>query len=582
MNVIKKITTICLLFALVSCKKDFLDRYPLSQLAPENSFTSQSELQSYTNAFYNQLPVALDVFYNSPHYGDDDVRTTVPDEFRGTRTVPTTGGGWDWNELRRINFFLENSNKFQNEAIRIKYDALARFFRAYFYFEKVQRFGDVPWYDKVLDMDDTDLMKPRDTREFVMDKVLEDLDYAIANLDQGKKLQAVTKWTALALKSRAMLFEGTFRKYHGKPGWEKMLNECVTASNELMTLSGYGIYTSSPEKAYQELFNFDEANPKEMILARQYSAAVPFVHSVNFYTLSVSYGRPGVTRQVVNSYLNADGTRFTDNPNYKTMQWFEETRNRDPRLGQTIRIPGYKRIGETNTTLPDFASSITGYQYVKYVQAASFDQGNCVNDMPIFRFAEVLLNFSEAKAELATLGQADIDKSIKLLRDRVGMPNLSMAAANAVPDPYLASRYVNVSGANKGVILEIRRERQVELIREGLRYNDLVRWKEGQVFKTVFTGMYFPGVGTHDIDRNGTIDLHIYEGTRPAAVAGRQYLKLGEVVFENGNKGGQIVTNPTVTKEWNENRDYLYPVPVQERLLNKSLTQNPGWIDGLK
>ncbi|MEJ5961160.1 RagB/SusD family nutrient uptake outer membrane protein [Pedobacter immunditicola] len=582
MNVFKKITAICLLFALVSCKKDFLDRYPLSQLAPENSFTSESELRSYTNAFYNQLPAALDVFYSSPNYGDDDARTTVPNEFRGTRTVPTTGGGWSWTELRRINFFLENSNKFQNEAVRVKYDALARFFRAYFYVEMVQRFGDVPWYDKVLDMDDTDLMKPRDTREFVMSKVLEDLDFAIANLDQGRKLQDVTKWTALALKSRAMLFEGTFRKYHGLTGWEAMLNESVAASSELMTKSGYGIYTSNPDKAYQDLFNFDDANPTEMILARQYSAAVPFVHSVNFYTLSVSYGRPGVTRHVVNSYLNADGTRFTDNPSHKTMQWFEETQNRDPRLGQTIRIPGHKRIGETNATLPDFASSITGYQYVKYVQAPSFDQGNCVNDIPIFRYAEVLLNFAEAKAELGTLSQADIDSSIKLLRDRVSMPNLSFSAANAVPDPYLAAIYVNVKGANKGVILEIRRERQVELIREGFRYYDLIRWKEGQLFTRVFNGMYFPGVGTYDIDRNGTIDLHIYEGARPASVAGRQYLKIGEVVFENGTKGGQIVTNPTVTKEWNESRDYLYPIPVQERILNKSLTQNPGWVDGVK
>lgn len=582
MNVLKKATAICLLFALVSCKDDFLERYPLSQLSPENSFTSESELQSYTNAFYNQLPAALDIFYSSPHYGDDDVRTTVPEEFRGTRTVPTTGGGWNWSELRRINFFLENSNKFENETIRVKYDALARFFRAYYYFEMVQRFGDVPWYDKVLEMDDKDLEKPRDSREFVMGKILEDLDFAIANLDQGKKLQTITKWTALALKSRAMLFEGTFLKYHGKPGWERMLTESVSASNELMTQGGYGIYTSTPNKAYQELFAFDEANTKEMILARQYSAAVPFVHSVNFYTLSVSYGRPGVSRQVINAYLNADGTRFTDNPNYKTMQWFEETQNRDPRLAQTIRTPGYQRIGESNATLPDFASSITGYQYVKYVQAASYDQGNCVNDMPIYRYAEILLNYAEAKAELGTLNQSDIDRSIKLLRDRVAMPNLFMAAANATPDPYLASRYVNVNGANKGVILEIRRERQVELIREGLRYYDLIRWKEGQIFTTVMNGMYFPGVGTYDLDHNGTIDLHIYEGNKPAAVAGRQYIKIGEVVFERGANGGQIVTNPTVTKEWMESRDYLYPIPIQERLLNKSLTQNPGWVDGIK
>lgn len=565
---------------MAACNDEFMERYPLSQLAPENSFTSETELRAYTNAFYNQLPEALDIFHHGPHYADDDARTTVVDELRGTRTVPTTGGGWTWTELRRINFFLANSHKFENEDIRAKYDGIARFFRAYFYFDKIQRFRDVPWYDQVIEMDDeANLNKPRDSYQLVSAKIVEDLDYAIEHLDTNRDPQLITKWTALALKSRFCLFEGTFRKYHGLPGWEEMLDLCIAASEELMTNSGYGIYTSTPDKAYHELFISDDANPTEMILARQYSATVPFVHSVNFYTLSVSFGRPGVLRHVINSYLNADGTRFTDNPNYTTMQWYEETQNRDPRLAQTIRTPGYTRIGESTPSVPDFASSITGYQYIKYVQAPAFDQGNCVNDMPLFRYAEVLLNFAEAKAERGTLSQSDVDKSIKLLRDRVGMPNLDVAAANADPDPYLADQYVNVSGANKGVILEIRRERRIELIREGHRWRDILRWKEGQLLTRVFYGMYFPGVGTYDIDHDGDIDLHIYDGAKPAQVAGRQYIKVGEMVFENGAAGGQIITNPTVVKSWNEDRDYLYPIPTQERLLNPNLTQNPGWIE---
>jgi hypothetical protein len=230
--------------------------------------------------------------------------------------------------------------------------------------------------------------------------------------------------------------------------------------------------------------------------------------------------------------------------------------------------------------LPDFAASITGYQYIKYIQPAEFDQGNCVNDMPIFRYAEVLLNFAEAKAERGTLTQSDIDRSIKHLRDRVAMPNLLLAAANANPDPYLAEQYANVNGANKGIILEIRRERRIELVREGHRYYDLIRWKEGQLLTRLMYGMYFPGVGTYDIDHDGAIDLEIYEGTRPTT-PGRQYIRVGEVEFENGVNGGQIITNPTVSKEWDESRDYLYPIPTQERLLNPSLTQNPGWIDGI-
>src|SRR5690606_18748365 len=165
----------------------------------------------------------------------------------------------------------------------------------------------------------------------------------------------------------------------------------------------------------------------------------------------------------------------------QTMQFFEETQNRDPRLAQTIRTPGYKRVGENGVSVPDFATSVTGYQFVKYILAPSFDAGQSSNDMPIMRYAEVLLNYAEAKAELGQLSQADLDRSIKLLRDRVDMPGLNMQEANASPDPYLLSEYPNVNqGAQTGVILEIRRERRVELVKEGHRYRDLLRWKEGE------------------------------------------------------------------------------------------------------
>ncbi len=562
------------------CNDDFLERYPLSELAPENYFQSENELKTYTNSFYNALPVALDIFYNSPYYADDDARTTVHDEIRGVRVVPTTGGGWTWTELRRINFFLENSSKCEDKSVVAKYNGLARFFRAYFYFQKIKRFGDVPWYDTTLSVDDEGLFKARDSRTLVFDKMLEDIDFSIANLEVTKSGQLITKWTALALKSRMCLFEGTFRKYHGLEGWERILDECIKASEELMTKSGYGIYTSSHQSAYQDLFIQEEPLVKEMILARQYSPEIPFVHSVNFYTLSASYGRPGVLRSVINSYLMKDGSRFTDIPNYKTMQFYEETQNRDPRLSQTIRTPGYKRIGETVTSVPDFSTCITGYQYIKFVLEPKFDTGNCTNDMPIFRYAEVLLNYAEAKAEKGTITQSDIDKSIKLLRDRVGMPNLNVAFSNANPDPYLEGEYPNVSkDINKGVILEIRRERRIELIREGFRWDDLLRWKEGKRLERVFYGMYFPGIGTYDLDRDGKIDLEIYSGKKPTTVPGRQYQKIGELVLENGEAGGQIITNPTVEKHWTEGKDYFYPIPTQERQLNQNLTQNPGWDD---
>lgn len=563
---------------MLSCNDSYLERYPLAELAPENYFRNAKELENYTNNFYGQLPDALAIHYNNPHQADDEARNTLPDEFRGTRITPGSGGGWSWSALRRINIYLEHSHQCEDEAARLLYDGVARFFRAYFYFDKIVRFGDVPWYDSVLGVDDEGLKRPRDSRKFVFEKMLEDIDFAIEHGRVQKSGQLITKWTALALKSRMCLFEGTFRKYHGLGDWEEILQGCVNASEELMNAGVYSIYRSNPNSAYQELFIAENAILDEMILARQYTEAVPLVHSANFYILSASYGRPGMQKSVVDSYLMKDGSRFTDIPGYETMQFYEETQNRDPRMAQTIRTPGYRRIGSSQVSVPDFATCVTGYQYVKYVLSPQYDAGRNINDMPIFRYAEVLLNFAEAKAELGILTQEDINRSIKLLRDRVDMPNLDMAAANANPDPYLVSEYPNAdAGTNMGVILEIRRERRIELIKEGHRYRDLMRWKEGKRLEKPFYGMYFPGVGEYDLDNNGTIDLVIYEGSAPTPVPGRQYQRLGELVLENGRNGGRIVNLPDITKAWDEQKDYLYPIPLDELLLNTNLTQNPGW-----
>ena len=560
-----------------ACNDSYLERYPLSELAPENYFRTANELQTYTNGFYNVLPDALEVHYNAPHQGDDEARSTLAAELQGTRETPASGGGWTWTELRKINFFLENSHNCPDENARKLYDGVARFFRAYFYFEKIVRFGDVPWFEKVMELNDEEMLKPRDSRKLVFEKILADLDYAIENCSATKSVSTITKWTALAYKSRMCLFEGTFRKYHGLGDWEPILQEGVKAAEELMNSNTYSIYKSSTNSAYQELFIAEDAISSEIILSRVYSAAVPFVHSANFYILSASYGRPGMVKELVNSYLMTDGSRFTDKPNYDRMSFYQETRDRDPRLAQTVRIPGYKRIGSTTVSVPDFATSVTGYQYIKYILAPNFDAGQSTNDMPLIRYAEILLNFAEAKAELGTLTQADIDRSIKLIRDRVGMPNMSLMHATSNPDPYLSSMYAHVSTINRGVILEIRRERRVELVKEGLRYRDLLRWKEGSKVAKPFYGMYFPGVGEYDLDNNGTVDLVIYEGTSPTRITGIQYQKLGELVLENGRNGGRIVNLPDILKKWDEDKDYYYPIPTQELQLNPALKQNPKW-----
>ncbi|AHF16915.1 RagB/SusD family nutrient uptake outer membrane protein [Niabella soli] len=565
---------------LVQCKKGFLDRTPQSEITPDIFFNGEKDLELYTNSFYNNsavIPNAEGV-YNE----DDDnvIKNGLSDFLTGKRVVPVSGGGWSWYDLRNINYFLMNYKKAQVPAAK-HYGGVARLFRALFYYDKVATFGDVPWYSAVIDIKDSSLLnRPRDKRTLVMDSVLADLDSAISWMNTTKSVEKVTKWTALAYKSRICLFEGTFRKYHPEfnlPNADKFLAEAAKAAEELIDKGPYKLYTSTPDKAYLELFSSKDAKDVEVILTRRYSNDLQIWHNVNYYTLTASYGRPGLEKKLVNSYLMKDGTRFTDKPGYSTLQFFDETQNRDPRLSQTIRTPGYTRIGNTKKLAPDFTGTVTGYQLVKFVTSEAEDFYNrSTNDMPLVRYAEVLLNFAEAKAELGTLTQADINKSIKLLRDRVAMPDMDMAAANANPDSYLAGQYTNVSGTNKGVILEIRRERRIELVMESFRRRDLLRWKEGHLFAEQFKGMYFPGVGPYDLDGDGKVDVYIYTGTKPTTT-GPQYLKLGsEVILEN-NTGGLIVVNPQIAKVFDETRDYLNPIPVQEMQLNPSLVQNPNW-----
>lgn len=588
------IITIALIIGLTAC--DMLDTKPLSQISPATYFKTETDLQLFSNTFYNNL---LD---KSPYDDQSDIyiQQNLSAEMIGgsRRTVPNSGGGWSWGDLRKMNTLLNYVDQVDNEAAAIKYTALTRFFRAYFYFDKVKRFGDVPWYDTELGSADEALYKPRDSRELVMTKMIEDIDYAIENLPSQVSTYRVNKWAAMALKARFCLYEGTFRKYQKLNiegnDYNYYLTQSANAAERLIKEGPYSLYsTGNPSKDYLTLFSQENASKDEYILAIKFDFSLGIYHNATAHTVVATQGRPGVTRKMINSYLKIDGTAFTNQEGWQETMFVDEVKNRDPRLAQSIRTPGYTRIGTTKVLAPNLTGTVTGYQPIKFVQDPTASGGNVdrndrsTSDLPVFRYGEVLLNYAEAKAELGTLVQGDLDISINKLRSRVGMPALNMQTANANPDWYLSSAeygYTNVSGSNKGVILEIRRERAIELTQEGFRFDDLVRWKAGYSINQDIHGMYFKQPGSYDLTGDGVTDVIIYEeGTpKPSAPDGVQVLLIGQdILLTEGNRGYIYYHKNIARTQFSEVRDYLYPIPINERSLNKNLTQNPGWSDGL-
>ena len=602
----------------VSCNiENLISLVPESQITPDSYFTTAEDLQLFSNTFYNNLlekePFAIE--------SDVFVKMNPSDLIRGgnDRTVPATGGGWGrgtgaWGDLRKMNTLLGNIGNCNDEDAVREYTALVKFWRAYFYANMVRKFGDVPWIDRELGSADEDLYFTRDTRETVLQNMIKDIDEAIENLP-GKAAAPqtayrVNKYTAMFVKAQFCLFEGTFRKYHPSPlpfsgsytaadgsthDYSYYLDLAAKAAKQLMDSGAYKLFsTGKPNSDYLTLFNSDNANTDEMILAVNYDRDLKIKHDLGRAITNQTANRFGMTKKLVDQYLMKDGSRFTDKPGWNVMPFAEEVADRDPRLAQTIRTPGYswKSPGKSNDG-PEFAYCQSGFQTIKYIPAYDtkpYSTDNCFNDMPVFRYAEALLNYAEAKAELGELTQGDLDISVNLIRARVGMPALDMAAANANPDPYLTSEqtgYPNVSGSNKGVILEIRRERAIELFQEGYgRYFDLMRWAAGYCLNQPMYGMYIPGPGSYDFGDDSKYTFYT-ESTSASGNTFKIYLPGGpeenEMTFLVDPNTGKYATAGVldvmhfIPHSFDEKKHYLYPIPENELLLNKKLQQNPNW-----
>ena len=601
-----------------SCE-DFLTKAPKTALSPDSFFITASDLELWTNKFYSDLLEDTDI---AETFADDMMGSSLSALQKGTRT--TSSKSWStpsvnsdgyissngtFTPLMNINYFLEHSSNCKDDAVREKYNGVAYFFRAYFYYKMVRQYGDMPWYDYVIgSADAASLNKPRDPRGYVMMKVLEDCDKAYERLPEAwaaGPLFHVSKNAAMALKARAALFEGTFRKYHAGTAFvpndqetygdvtvssEWFLNQAVEAAKTIMgkkslyTGNTMGLAPIAKNASYREFFVLEDADPNETILGRAYRSdeAVTVRHGIQF---DMKNGKRSATQRFVNHYLKKDGTAYTETE-LATMEFSAQFQNRDPRLAQTIHGPNYVAVAETAHETLDWERTLNGYRVIKYISDASHEGATTsTSDFALFRYAEVLLNYAEAKAELGTLTDADVAATIDLIRDRVGMAKMGKVPTTV--DPVMEKYYPNAKGAQKAAILEIRRERTVELCFEGFRQWDLLRWKEGKWLTPAstkgFQGIYLPGLGEYDLDKDGKIDICVYQGTKPSTTApSSNVLEIGKNWTLTEGTKGNLTYYASENYTWDEGKDYLWPIPEDQRqITNGALSQNPGWSDGL-
>jgi hypothetical protein len=338
--------------------------------------------------------------------------------------------------------------------------------------------------------------------------------------------------------------------------------------------------TGDPDKDYRSLFISENPVSGEVLLAAVYNNALKKWHSAAWWYNSATLGsRLGLDKSFINTYLNIDGSSFTSLLGYDTLQFQKEVKNRDKRLKQTIRMGENKRTDGT-VSLPDFTVTYSGYQVQKYsLDDKYFDtRTESYNSIPIIRFAEVLLNYAEAKAELGTLTPADWSLTIGALRNRAGINNTAMPA-NA--DPYMKSYFFSGNASQvdlNAVVLEIRRERGVEMACEGIRYDDLRRWKAGKLLEKVYMGIYVPAKDQLlDLNEDGKPDVCFVDKAPAVRVSGVVYFQLDNNTskLSQGTKGNLIWLSNI--KKTYEDKQYLYPLPATEIILNPKLQQNPGW-----
>lgn len=602
---IKIFLPICLaVIMLGSCSKDFMNRYPLDAIVDQNMWKNENDLTLYVNAFYPDYIVGAGSGWGDgltqPRgykqagtvYGDaisDNGATVTPNAFLGnqyTDYLSSEGSamGYSYANIRAFNFFIANYGKTPvSDDIKNRYLGEVLFFKAWDYFDKIKLWGEVPWLSTALETNSEELFAPKTERGALLDSVIACVNKSIEYLPEkgSEQNNRVNKQMALFLKARIGLYEGTFRKYHNLSlDANKFLRYSTDASEQL--IGKYSLVqptapgTSNDKNGvYFNLFATEsyEGNP-EVILWRQYNLGLQYGAAFSLY-FTMNFQQEISVSSLVEEYLCTDGKTISSSPLYKgkgvaSDTILQELLNRDPRLTQSVANFGTYNLsrsvtnGTDNAPYPNIQGTggpkcVTGYRLAKWFYNNPVDWDRVTNGQQaglMWRYAEVLLNYAEAKYELGELTQGIVDNTINQLRDRVGMPHLVIGAEPV--DARLDNYYATYVGATiPATLREIRRERRTEMAFENLRWDDLVRWKAGGLINVPLVGIKF-------------------SPTDYPATSTYSKLVVGKDLFTDANGNINPYAQVPNARLWND-RMYLFPFPIRELVLNKNLVQNPGW-----
>lgn len=577
MKKLRYITVCVLLTALAcGCNKDFLDRVPQDQISAPAFWKTPNDLQLYVNNLYDRL--GKNSFTLQDGGSDNALLSNYKSDRMLGQVLSTTDAiGDEYTYIRRVNIMITNMDRV-TDPDGDQYKGEAYYFRAFHYFNVLQRVGAAQIVKEPLNAGDKKLYEVlRSPRNLVADFILSDLDKAISLLKTKSELrtsnqeQRITKDAALAFKSRVALYEGSWEKYHnGTPfgvpdaDYNKYFTAAAEAAKTLIDEFGYKL-----DDDYQSVFRHHELSgtpiaSDEIIFARQFDHVKYNTNWAAAGEQMNTWPHGGYTRSAIRSYLCTDGLPISVSSLYVgDTSLYNITKNRDPRLAMTIYTPGELwRVSGTGDSSwfpdpflgPNGGTFVTGYVSQKFYIPDVFEtpgQNRLTWDhiTIYFRYGEVLLNYAEAKAELGQLDQAAADISINQLRSRPSVQMVPLTVGSIVTDPDWPDWGYPLSP----LLQEVRRERRIELLGENFRFDDLMRWAAAKLI----TGQNYRGG---------------YYG--PVL---KQMPKMTDKLRDADNYLQPFKDFLPEGYQFDPNRDYLLPFPVDEIILNPKLTQNPGW-----